>query len=165
MAKTVLSARIRPSLLDRLIDREPKIRTEPPAHLAQSHRELKESLRRDLEWLLNARRTPNAAPPAATNLARSVYHYGLPDFTNYSLRSTSDRQRLAQVMESTIMNFEPRLTAVSVTLLETGGVTPVMKFQIEALLRVEPAPERVFFDAKLELSTSQYRVEGESVAK
>jgi type VI secretion system protein ImpF len=165
MARKGAVSQIRPTLLDRLIDLEPRVTQEPPSYRTQSLREMKESLRRDLEWLLNARRTPQAAPPSAVELSRSVYNFGLPDFTNYSLKSDDEKRRLAQVIESAILNFEPRLTGVTVTVREASTVSRVLRFHIEALLRAEPAPERIFFDAKLELSTSQYRVEGDSVAK
>jgi len=48
------------SVLERLIDREPKEQSEMAPTRAQSVRALKSSLRRDLEWLLNTRRTPEA---------------------------------------------------------------------------------------------------------
>lgn len=37
-------------------------------------------------------------------------------------------------------------------------------FQIEALLRTEPSPERVYFDSTLELTSGEYQVEGEERA-
>ncbi|MEZ5395501.1 MAG: hypothetical protein R2724_22155 [Bryobacterales bacterium] len=55
-----------PSLLDRLIDLEPRnrdVRQEP----AKSLRQLKAGLRRDLEWLLNARRPPVDLPEGRTS--------------------------------------------------------------------------------------------------
>ena len=38
--------------------------------------------------------------------------------------------------------------------------TRVLRFQIEALLMIEPAPERITFDTKLELTSGEYSVEG-----
>lgn len=165
MARKGAASQIRPSVLDRLIDSEPRASSEPPSYRTQSARELKESLRRDLEWLLNARRTPVPAPPGAVELSRSVYNFGLPDFTNHSLKSVEDKRRLAQTIEAAVLNFEPRLTGVTVKVHELTPTSRVLKFHIEALMRMDPAPERVFFDARLELSTSQYKVEGGSVAK
>jgi len=52
------------SVLDRLIDQEPERKLEPPLTRSQSLRELKAALRRDLEWLLNTRRTIEE-PPAS----------------------------------------------------------------------------------------------------
>ena len=52
---------VTPSLIDRLIDRDPNAATDPHTTRAQSVRQLKAALRRDLEWLLNTRRNPDAA--------------------------------------------------------------------------------------------------------
>ena len=82
------------SLLDRLIDLNPEQTTDPPANRSQSVRQLKASLRRDLEWLLNSRRTPDAVPATYEELFRSLYNYGLPDVTSMGFNSPRDRQRL-----------------------------------------------------------------------
>lgn len=156
------SGPVLPSLLDRLVDREPKVRAEAPAAQTQNMRQLQDSLRRDLEWLLNSRRTPAEPATGMTELRRSVYSFGLPDFTNYSMRTADDRHRLGRMMEQAISNFEPRLTNVIVTVHDPATAARILHFHIEALLRVDPAPERVFFDARLELSSSQYRIEGET---
>ena len=79
------------SVLERLIDREPQIAAEPPLTRAQSVRQLKASLRRDLEWLLNTRRTPEAAGDEFQELERSLFNYGLPDLTSLSWESARDR--------------------------------------------------------------------------
>jgi type VI secretion system protein ImpF len=154
-----------PSLLDRLIDRQPHIRTEAESARAQSFRELKEAVRRDLEWLLNTRRTPNEPPSPTSELARSVYNYGLPDFSNAALNIVDDRRRIARLMEMTIGTYEPRLTNIHVTVQEAAAGSRLLLFHIEAALRMSPAPQRVFFDAKLELTNRQYRIEGEARAQ
>lgn len=154
-----------PSVLDRLIDREPTNRNEPNSWRTQSMKELKDSVRRDLEWLLNSRRTPFEPPDSAKELWQSVYCYGLPDTIGLALRSSDDRKRLATVVELAIASFEPRLLNVKVTVPATAPSHRVVHFQIEALLRVEPAPERVYFDTKLEISSGEYQVEGEARAR
>jgi type VI secretion system protein ImpF len=156
------SGPVLPSLLDRLTDREPRVRSEAPSAQTQTVRQLQDSLRRDLEWLLNTRRTPEEPAPSSTELRRSVYSFGLPDFTNYTMRTTEDRHRLGRIMEIAIANFEPRLTNVIVTVQDQSQTSRVLHFHIEALLRVDPAPERVFFDARLELSSSHYKIDGET---
>jgi len=158
------TAPLLPALLDRLIDREPHIRAEASVARAQSYRELKESVRRDLEWLLNTRRTPHEAP-SGTELERSVYNYGLPDFSNAALNVPEDRRRIARLMEMTIGAFEPRLTNIQVTVQEGTAGSRLLQFHIEGALRMSPAPQRVFFDAKLELTNRQYKIEGETRAE
>jgi type VI secretion system protein ImpF len=51
-------ARPQLSVLDRLLDDEPKKREEVQPTAAQTVRQLKDALRRDLEWLLNTRSYP-----------------------------------------------------------------------------------------------------------
>lgn len=149
------------SVLDRLIDLEPKSQAEAPLTRAQSLRRLKASLKRDLEWLFNTRRTVQEAPSTARELERSLYHYGLPDFTGLSLRSTRDRQKITKMLEATVAQFEPRLANVRVTMESVPENARRLRFLIEGLLRIEPAPERVSFDTVLELSSGQYQVLGE----
>ena len=148
------------SLLDRLIDLNPEETVDPPAGRSQSIRQLKASLRRDLEWLLNTRRTPDAAPPSYEELYRSLYNYGLPDVTSMALSSPRDRQRLMRLIEECINIFEPRLAEVRVRMLDYTG-SRVLRFQIEALLKIDPAPEQVLFDTVLQLNSGEYQVSGE----
>jgi type VI secretion system protein ImpF len=67
-------------------------------------------------------------------------------------------------VEATISAFEPRLVNVSVSISPAAPAAKVVHFQIEALLRTEPAPERVYFDSTLELSSGEYEIEGETRA-
>jgi len=165
LAKKSTQRTILPSVLDRLIDREPANRAEPLSWRTQSLKELKDSVRRDLEWLLNARRTPAEPPTTAKELWRSVYCYGLPDSTGLALRSSEERSRLARAVEAAISAFEPRLVNVSVIIPPAPAAAKVVHFQIEAMLRTEPAPERVYFDSTLELTSGEYEVEGEARAR
>ena len=148
------------SVLDRLIDREPERKLEPPLTRSQSLRELKAALRRDLEWLLNTRRTIEAGPASLKELEHSLYNYGLPDVSSLYLRSSNDQETLLKAIKTAINLFEPRLLNVKVTLEPAGGNTRVLHFAIEGLLRMDPAPEHVFFDTMLEPLSGQYQVKG-----
>ncbi len=156
---------VRLSVLDRLTDLDPKSSAEAPLSRAQSLRELKASLKRDLEWLLNARRNIEEAPDSSKEVQHSIHGYGLPDICSLSLRSTKDHNRLLRMMESAIANFEPRLAAVKVTMEPVGDSTRMLRFLIEGLLRVDPAPEHVSFDTVLELARGEYQVKGEGSAR
>src|SRR5450432_3163528 len=92
------------SVIERLIDRDPKNTTENPPSRAQSVRLLKASLRRDLEWLLNTRRTPDPAGPEYPEVAKSLHNYGLPDLNSLNWESVRDRSRLARVIEDVLHN-------------------------------------------------------------
>jgi type VI secretion system protein ImpF len=165
MARKSHERSIRPSLLDRLIDDEPRNRGEAPDRRAQSLKELKDSVRRDLEWLLNSRRSPVEPALSAKELWRSVYCYGLPDTTGMAMSSAEDRGRMARMVTTAVAAFEPRLLNVTVNMEPAAAGNRILHFQIEALLRMEPAPARVFFDTKLELSSGEYEVTGDARAR
>jgi type VI secretion system protein ImpF len=186
------------SVLDRLIDHEPaaskKVQRrrqiegipaselEPPLTRRESENIHRAAVRRDLEWLLNARRIidrPNVDFEESEERRRietgeseyeevevSVYKYGLPDFSVYGLNSADDADLLVQTIRKTLKVFEPRLTDVKVIPLDvtTSGMRQV-RFRIEAKLRMDPASERVSFDTLLELSSGQYQIEGQANAR
>ena len=153
------------SVLERLIDREPEALSEMPPTRAQSVRLLRASVRRDLEWLLNTRRTPEAADSEFPALAMSVYNYGLPDLNALNWESSRDRTRLARVVQESLRLFEPRVRGIQVVPLEpVAGAPHVMRFQIEGLLEMDPAPEHISFDTTLQLSSGEYQVKGDSSA-
>ena len=145
-----------PSVLDRLIDDQRELREDPPLSRAQSIRELKVSLQRDLEWLLNTRRIVRDTPESVGHLGNSLYVYGLPEFRELDVRAAAGG--LARQMELAIQTFEPRLANIKVTMRPREGVERVAHFIIEAVLLIRPLPERVTFDTVLELTNGEYRV-------
>jgi len=150
------------SVVDRLIDTEPEMSSEAPMSWAQSVRELKRAVRRDLEWLLNTRRIVELAPEEFTELPRSLYHYGLPDITSLAAESVSARDWLRRQVEEAIGLFEPRLAGVRVTVETTDEEGKrELRFVIDGLLRMEPSPEQVVFDTVLEVTSSTFEVRGE----
>jgi type VI secretion system protein ImpF len=146
-------------VLDRLLDAEPDTSVEAIPTRTQSVRQLKEGLRRDLEWLLNTRRI--AVPPdeSLKEVNRSLYVYGLPDFTHYALNSPKDHVKLTRFLQGTVKLFEPRLANVKIVPLEgITGATRTLRFRIEGMLVMDPAPEHVSFDTVLELTSGGYEV-------
>lgn len=150
------------SVLDRLIDEEPKSSVEGPMTRAESLRRLKSAVRRDLEWLLNAREPVQPPPEGAAQLEKSVYCYGLPDLCSLNLASTRNRSDLARLMEGMIAIYEPRLIGTKVSLAASApGPMPQLHFVIEGLLAIDPMPEHISFDTVLDVSGGEYRVRGE----
>jgi type VI secretion system protein ImpF len=146
------------SVLDRLIDQEPDRKLEPPMTRAQSLRELRAALRRDLEWLFNTRSTIEEPPESLREVERSVYNYGVHDTSSLYLRSPKDQDFLAKSIKTAITFFEPRLQAVKVTIEPSTNEVRGIHFNIEGLLRMDPAPEPVFFDTLLEPTSGEYKV-------
>lgn len=156
---------VQQSLLDRLIDLDPRTSSEVPASWSESVRALKTSLRHDLEWLLNTRRIPVPAPESFEELRRSLYNFGFPDITSLGRDSKEVRGRLLRQVEETIATFEPRLASVKVSLSESEeDGSRQLRFLIEGLLRMEPNPEQVLFDTVLEISSGEYHVKGDGSA-
>ncbi len=154
------------SVLERLIDRDPKNQApEPPLNRAQSVRQLKTSVRRDLEWLLNSRRNPEPAGSEYQELERSLYNFGLPDLTSLNWQSSRDRQKLCRLLEQALGIFEPRLRRAKVIPLESAQSSQhVLRFQIEGMLDMNPTPEHISFDTVLQLTSGEYQVKGEPSA-
>jgi len=114
MARHDNEVRITPSVLDRLIDTEPGLTREPVASRSKTLSQLKQSVRRDLEWLLNTRQEITYIAPEMKELTSSVATYGLKDFSAASAKSTGDQNRLRQAIECAVKTFEPRLEQVTV---------------------------------------------------
>jgi len=150
--------RVSQSVLDRLIDLDPKVSTEPPKSQSTSLAELKQSVRRDLEWLLNTRCFFEADEGDYEESVKSVAFYGLPDFTGVSAKSHIEQSRMTKALEVTIRNFEPRFINLKVTMEPISNIDRLLKFRIEASLDVEPAPEPVVFDTVLQMGSGNFAV-------
>jgi len=161
MARGAGETTITISVLDRLIDVEPENRMENPLSRAQSVRLLKNSVRRDLEWLLNTRRIAELPDEGLKEVNRSTYTYGLPDLSSVSVGSSGDRNRLVRNILATINLFEPRLANVRLVLVETpdSGKKDV-RLRIEAMLRMDPVPEPISFDTVIELKSGSCHLSG-----
>jgi type VI secretion system protein ImpF len=165
MAKRDASGPVTLSVLDRLLDNDPKHSAEAPMTRAQSLRELRSALKRDLEWLLNTRRTIEPAPDSARETVRSVYHYGFTDISSKSVLSSRDHTDLVREMESSIAVFEPRLKRAKARMEMLEGSYRALRFVIEGLLCMDPQPEPIRFDTVLELGKGAYEVKGEDGAQ
>src|SRR6266480_99616 len=152
------------SVLDRLIDQEPKRRSESMPTPAKSVRAVKEALRRDLEFLMNTRCVGDDPPESLKELRRSVFVYGLSDTTSMNLFATADQRLLLREIEACIALFEPRLARTKVTVAATADTPHLVHFVIEGLLRVAPEPLPVRFDSLLELNNGTYQVRGDAGA-
>jgi type VI secretion system protein ImpF len=165
MARRDTEETVSQSVIERLIDLEPGSHMDPPITRAQSVRQLKAALRRDLEWLLNTRQVAGGVPESYHELESSLYGYGLPDVSNLSGSSNRDRMRLLRLLEDCVSRFEPRLSGVKVNIVDAGSNSGrQLRFQIEALLLMDPAPELISFDTVLQLSSGEYQVKGEQSA-
>jgi type VI secretion system protein ImpF len=154
-------SRVRLSVLDRLVSG-----TDGAASLSESVSAMRDAVRRDLDRLLNTRRIAEPATDEFPEVQKSLYHYGLPDITSLSGDSSTARRRLVRQVEEAIELFEPRLMNVRVSGMDTPARADrrQIRFHIEALLRLDPDPERVAFDTVLETASGRISVTGEGDA-
>jgi type VI secretion system protein ImpF len=158
------NAPLRLPLLDRLLDDEPKIKTESPMSRSVSLAKLKIAVRRDLENLLNTRRTPDYIPEGSVEILRSVYYYGLPDITSMPANFLYEQTKLLQSIETAVKTFEARLDGVRVSLVPVAGQSRVLRFVIDGMLRIDPLPEHVVYDASIELTSLEVSISGDDRA-
>ncbi|QOY94563.1 type VI secretion system baseplate subunit TssE [Massilia sp. UMI-21] len=149
-----------PGLFDRLLgvpNRGPG--SASPRHAAQrlTIEELKDTVARDLEALLNTRSTvQEEALEAYPECSRSMVTYGLGDFADRCLSSPTDRAAICTSIETTIACHEPRLRKVRASLDLQGDSVNRLNFSITAVLVASMSEEPVNFDAVLTPSTLQY---------
>ena len=144
-----------PGLLDRLMDERPEAWAGTPV----TGEQLKDSVARDLEALLNTRLAFDPAILHAYPEARaSLLHYGLADFASYCLTSSLDRAAVCASIKDAIETHEPRLREVSATLDVVPGSVNHLNFVIHARLAVAAASEPVNFNAVLQPSSLHYAV-------
>src|ERR1700754_1879760 len=123
--------RITPSVLDRLLDYEPDVSRESPASRSKSLRQLKEAVKRDLEQLLNTRKSSDWLPPYLIELNNSLAAYGLPHFSAVRNKIPAEQDRLRRALETSVTLFEPRLEDVNITLLPLGDLRRALHFRID----------------------------------
>jgi type VI secretion system protein ImpF len=154
---------LQPSLLDRLLDDDPAVQQEPVWQQGAGFAGLRQSVRRDLEDLLNARRPLSAATERFAELRGSLAEYGLPDLQSLTIRIDHDHSRFCRLVEELIRDFEPRLRGVRVIPAVRPELGPTgersLAFDIEAVLAVDPVSEPVFFSAKLHSGRGDFDVE------
>ncbi len=133
----------RASLIDRLVDNDPKTRKEARPLRTLSKEELKESVRRELGWLLNTRTSIPAHEYDDRDL--TVIDYGMPDFGSYSPAHVADQIILGKRIARTISAFEPRLQDVKVTVEPEMANERTLRVIIDAVLVSDMLREPVSF--------------------
>lgn len=142
---------IRPSILDRLIDHEPHINVEAIATRSHYLRELRTSVKRDIENLLNTRYRMVSPPNHLTQLDKSLLNYGLPDLSTVNMLDLDKRREFIKQLENTLTQYEPRFKSIRIQYVENKENTDrSLRFRINATLYADPAPEVIVFDSILD---------------
>ena len=144
-----------------MIDYDPRSSQESAKSRSTSLKELKQAVRRDLEWLLNTRHSIVDIPETLKEVNRSVAVYGLPDVIGMDMDNPNEQAGLVRAIEIALEIFDPRFTNPKITLEPITNIDRVLRFRIEATLDIEPTPEPVVFDTVLEMGSSDFSVRGE----
>ncbi|HKE97193.1 MAG TPA: type VI secretion system baseplate subunit TssE [Povalibacter sp.] len=162
MAELLPQERLQPSLLDRLTDDAPDAREEGRDKRVLSLSQLRQSVLRDVGWLLNtvhlqATQDLRAYPAAQS----STVNFGIPDLAG-APAAGRNTQSLERAVREAILNFEPRILADSLKV--TVRVEPqqmnrhAMLFIIEGMLWAQPVPISVYLKTELDLETGTVTV-------
>jgi type VI secretion system protein ImpF len=153
------SKELLPSFLDRLIDAG---RSDASGAVVYTLEEMIDSVRADLEELLNTRQAQPMSDCPYPLVKHSILAYGLPDLNSIPGATARDSDVIGEHIAGLIELFEPRLKNVRVEIETDTSARKEdarqLRFQISASLNVDPAPE-VGFETIVELSTGQTKVQ------
>jgi type VI secretion system protein ImpF len=155
--------RLQPALLDRLTDDEPDKKQEPREARVMSKNRLRQSVLRDLAWLLNATQLEAVTDLAgAPHVRRSVLNFGMPPLSGRTA-SSLDMSDLARAVREAILTFEPRILPTTlrvVTMLEAGDLDHhnVIGVQIHGELWAQPVPLEFLVRTEFDLETGKVQI-------
>jgi type VI secretion system protein ImpF len=148
-----------PSILDRLLGEQAPTADEIERNRTQLLRNLKASLLRDLENLLNTRCRCGSFPAELSELQTSLANYGIPDFTGATAGSIPGRRDFLAVVRAAVERYEPRLQRVNVSPHDDKDpLDRVLRFRIEAVLVTDYDDEQVIFLSTMEPASGKFQV-------
>jgi type VI secretion system protein ImpF len=161
MARTT---RLQPmSVFDRLQDYDPDRTEDAIIGTTQQMRQIRDSIRRDLEVLLNMQQPINKDMDSLPEIETSLLKYGTAGFHGLMLATPEQRYRLARSIQDLIGVFEPRLTKVRVELGDgKSDNIRLLNLRIRAEFRFAGDQEQVVFDTLLDPAIRQFKVESVS---
>lgn len=142
---------IRPSILDRLIDDDPANTKDNDKSRIQHLHDLRNSVKRDLESLMNTRFRMQTPPEQLPQLEKSLLNYGLPDLATVNIADIEKKRQFIKSLENTLATFEPRFKTIKVVYIENKELSDrTLRFRIDATLYADPSPEVIVFDSLLD---------------
>ncbi|MCL2450220.1 MAG: type VI secretion system baseplate subunit TssE [Polyangiaceae bacterium] len=162
MADLTSRHRVQPALLDRLTDDDPSAHTESTDHREFSLARLRDSVRRDLGYLLNATQLASVVDLGAyPEVERSTVNFGIPDLAGHPA-STVDRPAIVRLIRQAILQFEPRLLKQSLKVqMAPSADAPepnALRFDIDAELWAQPLPIRLRLRMDLSLEDGEAEI-------
>ncbi|HMN43925.1 MAG TPA: type VI secretion system baseplate subunit TssE [Povalibacter sp.] len=162
MAELLQQERLQPSLLDRLTDDAPEAREESRDKRVLGLTQLRQSVLRDVGWLLNTVHLQASQDLSEwPQVASSTVNYGIPDLAGSSVAGRNTLA-LERAVRQAVLNFEPRI--LPDTLKVTVRIEPeqmtrhAMSFIIEGQLWAQPVPLSLYLKTELDLETGSVTV-------
>lgn len=113
--------------------------------------ELRESLRRDLEAMLNSRRHFFSWPDELEELDRSLVNYGLDDLVNETLTADEFRDRFVDQVEGLLRRLESRIGRFEVSLLPNKNeLDRTLRLRISGVVTIDGEKQELMFDSHLD---------------
>ena len=167
MAELLPTERLQPSLLDRLADDDRDHQQESRDKRVLSQKRLRESVLRDLAWLLNS-----VAMDAGQKLDKyeevmhSVVNFGIPDLAGHPLSGT-DLVAVERKIRQAIWDFEPRIMRSSLKIKVIASREQynhnALAFEIEGDLWMQPLPLRLYLQTEIDLETGHVELIDQAV--
>lgn len=162
MAQLTPKEKLQPSLLDRLTDIRPDVRTSNAGVRVLSMQELREGVQRDLAALLNATALDVVEDLSAyPHVQHSTLNFGMPDMSGKTASGVEVKD-LERVLLRTIQEFEPRIMGDSLKV--TGDLQDrkghnTMIITIEGELWSQPLPQKLLLRTELDLENGEIKLE------
>jgi type VI secretion system protein ImpF len=161
MARNTHRAPPRLALFDRLLQGD-SLETDRNADRAM--RELRESVRRDLEILFNTRPRHLPIDPALDQLKQSIITFGLAELQGKHVSTPAQQKQLETYLQTLIGRFEPRFRDLSVTLMPNAdALDRIMRFTIQAVLEADGSSEALVYDTVVDPVTGALIIREKSI--
>ena len=167
-SNSIPPVRLQPSLLDRLIDDEPQKKTEAIDKRFLNKAQLRQSVLRDLTWLLNtSNRESDAVLLNYQEVLSSVVNFGTRPLSG-SRMSEIDWTALEQNVRRAILDFEPRILPGT---LEVKALAPadlihhhnMVAFEIRCQMWAQPYPTEMLLRTRLDLESGEMLLQDRSL--
>ena len=162
MARVRQEILITQSLFDRLCDEKLLALgdvKEWPETRKDSIAMFKQSLRRDVEWLLNTRKPVVPGVESYPLTSASVLCFGLPDARVFHGNGGRDPETLKLLLRQCLEEFEPRIQRPQVSISFTDRLNRSLRFHVEGVVRYEDMEEEIQLDTVLKLISGEYEVD------
>lgn len=154
--------RLQPALLDRLVDHSPEEQSESMESVFVTDRRLRESLVRDLAWLLNTSAASAQEFDGAEEARNSVLNFGIPPLAG-KRSSDAEQQQIETALREAIERFEPRILPDTIDIkrvetLDANAHRNTLHFHIRCHYWSEPYPLELLLGSSLDLESGQIQL-------